>query len=361
MAVTLKDISEKTGVTPTVVSHVLNDRLGHIRVSKAKCALIKEVANQLGYVPNLKAKSMITRKSYTIGVICSYPFEHKDSFEHSLVDSYFYDTLRGVEEISRQVHYHCLYTVCNLSDLDEFIHPRAMRDGSIDGAVLVGYTSPEVLDKLASYNMPCIQVGSNIDPESNIECIYADLDAAFKKVAHHLAKIGHHRIQLILPAGPGPKVLADNFLHIDNLPKGAKPEVFVGENMNPNYDEMYKHGQNLGRRTDFPLALIVSGAACKGLIDGLASEGRYCPHDYSLVVTSNSPNAVFIPGIHLSMSSIMLDQVKVGQLAAKRLLSRLEVLSSETGKPFSNIVPCKITYRDSVINRKRGVLENNTR
>ncbi|MGI5893771.1 MAG: LacI family DNA-binding transcriptional regulator [Candidatus Merdivicinus sp.] len=67
MSVTIKQISEISGVSRGTVDRVLN---GRGRVSPEKEALVRRVAEQLGYKPNLAGKALAARKkSYTIGVL----------------------------------------------------------------------------------------------------------------------------------------------------------------------------------------------------------------------------------------------------------------------------------------------------
>jgi len=68
--ITLKDLSVLTGVSATAISHILNDRLGHVRASVATQQRVLSVAKEQGYVPRLQARSMATRRSYAIGVVC---------------------------------------------------------------------------------------------------------------------------------------------------------------------------------------------------------------------------------------------------------------------------------------------------
>lgn len=67
MAVTIKQISEISGVSRGTVDRVLNERG---KVSPEKEALVRKVAKQLGYQPNLAGKALAARKKfYVIGVL----------------------------------------------------------------------------------------------------------------------------------------------------------------------------------------------------------------------------------------------------------------------------------------------------
>lgn len=68
MAVTIKQISELSGVSRGTVDRVLNGR-GH--VAPEKDALVRRVAKQLGYQPNMAGKALAARKNPTPSVCCS--------------------------------------------------------------------------------------------------------------------------------------------------------------------------------------------------------------------------------------------------------------------------------------------------
>ncbi len=347
MAVTLKDIAKKAGVTPTVVSHVLNDRLGHIRVSKAKSALIREVAVELGYVPNLKARAMITRKSYTIGLICSYPYKPDNQELQSVVDSYMVSALRGVEQACREVDYHCLVSYCDLSNLENFVHPRAMQDGSVDGVVLIGYTSSDVVRKLTSMGIPCVQIGSNIESYSNdIDCVYADLDDGFAQAVRYLASLGHRRIQLYLPDGPGPKLHAENFRKLSGQIEGVSAEVVLGSNLESHIEYGYKHAEGMLNRKDRPSAFIMGIVHAIGFSKCFSEAGLACPRDYSLMYfTSNFANRYICDeSVSRPVSLIWWNGVDVGYIAARKLLSKLGVITLSSEEQRCITVPCKLIY-----------------
>lgn len=75
--VTLKDIAAHVGVSISAVSLVLNER-GEGRVRPDVAARIRQVADELGYAPNLLARGLKTNQSHTIGLlsdqVASVPF-----------------------------------------------------------------------------------------------------------------------------------------------------------------------------------------------------------------------------------------------------------------------------------------------
>jgi LacI family transcriptional regulator len=66
MSVTIKDIASLAGVSYSTVSKALNDSPLVKEKTKKK---IFRIADQLGYVPNFAAKSLVSKKSNTIGLL----------------------------------------------------------------------------------------------------------------------------------------------------------------------------------------------------------------------------------------------------------------------------------------------------
>ena len=61
--VTIKDIASATGVSATTVSNVINGKTG--RVSAETVAKINKAIDDLGYVPNMSARSLVSWRTWT--------------------------------------------------------------------------------------------------------------------------------------------------------------------------------------------------------------------------------------------------------------------------------------------------------
>ena len=90
MSVTIRQISELSGVSRGTVDRVLN---GRGRVSPEKEALVRRVAEQLGYKPNLAGKALAAKKkSYTVGVLLT-----------AEGVSFFDEVIRGAEQAALEL------------------------------------------------------------------------------------------------------------------------------------------------------------------------------------------------------------------------------------------------------------------
>ena len=66
--VSLKDVAREAGVSVTTASYVLN-RKPDARISEETSRRVRAAAKRLKYVPNISARTMISRRSQLIGVI----------------------------------------------------------------------------------------------------------------------------------------------------------------------------------------------------------------------------------------------------------------------------------------------------
>ncbi|NHH99184.1 LacI family DNA-binding transcriptional regulator [Oceanimonas sp. MB9] len=68
---TIADVAAAAGVSRTTVSHALNDRG---QVDPQTRARVKQIANELGYSPNLRAQRLRTGRTNSIALLSSMPF-----------------------------------------------------------------------------------------------------------------------------------------------------------------------------------------------------------------------------------------------------------------------------------------------
>ena len=320
--VTLKQIAQRVNVSTSVVSHVLNSPSGNTRVSKAKRELIERVARELQYVPNLRARSLVTRRTQTLGFVISRSFV-KNSHKS---DAYFHAILNGIEQVCRSAGYKTLYARYEPNELEEIVYPRSIRDGSVDGVIFAGYTPPEALKKLATLKVPCVQVGTNVELDSGVQCITSDLGRAFEQVVRRLRELGHKRVQLVLPGGPGPQRVARKFQNLSSIIAGAEPEVAMMQTLASNRESALAHAQAMLRRSRRPTAFICNPVHAHALAEGLAEGGLTCPRDYSMVCfgAADAEDQRLYPA-NVRLSFIVLPVEEAGRRAAAALLGRLGV------------------------------------
>lgn len=94
--ITIKDIAKKLGLSTSTVSRALSDSW---EIKKETKELVIKTAAELNYHPNTQAKGLVTKKSYTIGIVVP-----------ELVTSFFPMIISGIQKILMHEGYQILIT-----------------------------------------------------------------------------------------------------------------------------------------------------------------------------------------------------------------------------------------------------------
>ncbi len=185
MAVTSKDIARKLKISQSTVSRALR---GDPRVAPETAARVLEAARQMNYTPNLAARSLITRRTGTVGVVVSditnpfYP-ELLDILHNELALA-GYRTVLFNEQTDASVEQH-------VGDL--------VNGAAVDGLVYVSATLGTPLPGRGARDIPVVLVNRYIDA-AHVDTVVSDNHRGGRLVAEAMVELGHRRIALI--AGP---------------------------------------------------------------------------------------------------------------------------------------------------------------
>lgn len=188
-APTLKDVASLAGVSPYTVSAVLNGARSNTVVSEATRRRIVESAERVNYHPNAVARSLASRKTYSIGV----QFGVLNPTE-AIGNSYATGLLQGMMHEAALHQYNILlYTE---EWIDAAKSARTFRDRRTDGVILVApLMDTDMLQALSA--LPLSLVAISADPEScadHVPCVDVDNSAGIHAAVAHLVAQGHTRI-----------------------------------------------------------------------------------------------------------------------------------------------------------------------
>lgn len=191
MACTIRDIARAANVSVTTVSLVLRGK--ECRVSESTKFRIRKIADQMHYIPNQVAVSLVTKKTHTIGLIYS-----------NMLNPFYAELAAGVERSAHLHNYSLL--ICNCDELVErcVSNIELLESRCIDGFVMQPPETindrPELLrtltEKLNQCSIPYVIL------DRAIHNVYHDYVAADHKLGgilavEHLVKLGHKRIGCI--------------------------------------------------------------------------------------------------------------------------------------------------------------------
>lgn len=179
--VTIKDVAREASVSVATVSRVLNGA-GVVRAETAR--RIRDVAHALRYTPHSGARSLITSKTHTIGVLLP-----------DLYGEFFSEMIRGIDEAASASQHHILVSraYAGRSEIEEAMC--AMR-GRVDGVVVM---SPEVdADSLGNVptNLPIVLLCSAVRG-AEFDSVTIQNYRGAKEIVGHLISLGHRKIAII--------------------------------------------------------------------------------------------------------------------------------------------------------------------
>jgi LacI family transcriptional regulator len=136
MKVTIRDVARVAGVSVATVSRVFNDS-GPVNEETRR--RIREVASELRYVPNSAARSLITSRTNTLGVLLP-----------DLYGEFFSEVIRGIDQTAQEHDYHLLVSSSHNDKAEMETALRAMR-GRVDGVIVM---SPDIDAQVLAANLP---------------------------------------------------------------------------------------------------------------------------------------------------------------------------------------------------------------
>ena len=128
MAVTIKDVAKKAGVSPSTVSRVLSN---HPRISTETSKKIKPIMEQMGYHPNMMAKSLVSKTTNSICIML--PKSAEELFSNYLL----YGIIRGIVTQAGRLGYDVLISSgANEKEEVEGVS-RLLNGRRVDGVILL--------------------------------------------------------------------------------------------------------------------------------------------------------------------------------------------------------------------------------
>jgi LacI family transcriptional regulator len=181
--VRLKDIADRTGFSTNTVSLALRQSP---RIPQQTRDVIRRAAEELNYLPNHIAKSLVSRETKTIGLVIT------DINNPALTQ-----TAQAIEIALAERGYGTLFATSNNTLSEEIRAIDLFRSRQVDG-MLIYPTSHRMLEHirpLRRANYPVVLLVG--DPDSGIDAVSIDDRRGAYKATRHLIEIGHRRIGLI--------------------------------------------------------------------------------------------------------------------------------------------------------------------
>lgn len=186
---TVREIAAHCGVSQATVSRVLNGNYKHgFSVRKELRQKITQVANELGYRPNLAAQNLVQRQTKIVAVLgCSTGFNWPSNI--------YQLTMEAAVHFLQGHHYDICITAPNPERNRTELPP-----WRVDGVIVLQECSPETIEEMEKTHLPYVVVNGVGGPSCS--SVVPDDVEATRRAVDYLLELGHRRIAY---AGPTPE------------------------------------------------------------------------------------------------------------------------------------------------------------
>ncbi len=332
---TIKDIARLARVSHTTVSRVINGRPGVKPSTKER---IVRLVKELDYQPNLVARSLVVRKSKTLGLIIT-----------TIRNPFYIELAQGIEETASSYGYTVVLCCTNYDLSLEGEHIRELKRRGVDGIILTSaHIKDEHVAALVEDGFPLVLVNRRImDRElfARVDYIGVDNLKGGEMAVEHLLKMGHKRIGSL-----------ESSVTMERMEGACRALGRYGLRLE---DELVFGGDYL-KGTGYEAARRFLSLSCPptaifslndymalGVYDALLERGVKVPEDIALVGFNDIE---FASHRMVGLTTISQKKYTLGAMAVQRLIERIE-----GGSPGGKwILEPELVIRRSCGYRQRG-------
>ncbi|WP_158881740.1 LacI family DNA-binding transcriptional regulator [Rhodanobacter sp. L36] len=338
-AVTIKDVAREARVSVASVSRALNGGNG---VTAETGQRIREVAKRLRYVPHAAARTLITRRTNTIGALLP-----------DLHGEFFSELIRGIDLAARARGFHLLVSSSHDSVEEAAAALRAMQ-GRVDGMLIL---SPRVdaafLQSNLPASLPAVLLNSAVESDEYGVLNIDNYTGAYAMV-RHLVDTGHNDIAFI--TGPEKNFDAEQremgyraamAAHAPN----AAINIVAGDFTE---DSGYRAGRTLLAHAARPQAVFAANdMMAVGCLFALKEAGLNIPQDIALAGFDDIPIARYVTP---PLTTVRVRIVDLGRSALEQLAALLE--NPDSPPASAQTLGCEIITRETCGMRLAAPLPN---
>jgi LacI family transcriptional regulator len=180
--ITLADVAREAGTSASTASRALS---GHGYVAPDVRKRLLAVADRMGYVPNLSARTLKQRTSRVVGVVVS-----------DLGNQFYAALAAGIEMTLREANYQMLLLGDNSDAMQELTGVRTFLSMHAPGVIMTP-ASTSGADLLVSRGVPVVEVDRRL-ATSSCDAVVIDNEQGARAAVTHLVEHGHTRIGLLM-------------------------------------------------------------------------------------------------------------------------------------------------------------------
>ncbi len=306
MAVTIKDVAERAGVSIASVSRALH---GTGVVTEKTRHLVQRAAKELRYTPHETARSLITRRTNTVGVLLP-----------DIYGEYFSELIQSIDRAARQRGLHLLVSGSH-GDAAETARVLRSMNGRVDGVLVMSpYADAALVSDSLPDALPAVLLNTPSDTDTR-SAIQIDNYGGAMAMVQHLRELGHRHITHI--TGP-----VDNFESAERLRgfqaamnqvEGGRAEVIVGDFTE---DFGFRAGAKLAAASVRPDAIFAANDMMAiGCLFAFRQAGLSVPRDIALAGFDDIPVARYVSP---PLTTVRTQAKEIGKQALDKLAHAID-------------------------------------
>ena len=313
-AATIFDVAKRAGVSYSTVSRVVND---YAHVKPATRARVQAAMAELGYVANLKARSLAGGRSQVIGILI-----------YDLDTNYNVEVVRGIDEEVSKLDYDMMLSTTHHRRQKEADYVAKLARGLVDGLLIV---LPSNLDAyyatLEAQNYPFVLIDHEGITRAGGGSIQATNFQGGYEATRHLLDLGHRRIGIITGPYSDPGAVSSA---VDRLAGYQAALRDAGIALAPTlisegdfgFTSGYTGTQRFLALAEPPTAIVAaSDVAAFGVIEGALAAGLAVPQNLSVIGFDDIPEAAYR---RPALTTIRQPLREMGRLSTRMLINHLE-------------------------------------
>ncbi len=326
---TIKDVAKQVGVSTATVSHVINNT--RFVSAELKQRVLKAIQD-LGYHPNAIARSLVKRKTHTIGILIS-----------DILNPFYTAIVRGIEDVTYKSGYSVM--LCN-TDEDpekEILYIQMLLEKRTDGLVISTAFQDGMHPLLSRLKgIPLVTTVRKIKG-LDADAVLGDNRGGAYQAVEHLIRLGHRRIGIL----SGPTGLSSGAERLEGYKKALEDHrisiedqwVTIGDFKR---ESGYSLTKEMFQRDPLPTALfVVNNQMAIGALQALIELKIRIPKDISFI---SFDDMEWYPFLDPPLTTVEHSPYLIGKAAGEMLLQRI---SKNWKHPKRVIIPSHLIIRKS--------------
>jgi len=329
--VTIKDVAARSGFSVTTVSHVINKTRFVDKSTKNK---VLDAISELGYRPNIIARSLKGKGTKTIGLIIS-----------DIREGFFSEIIKSIETKAFKEGYNVILCDSEEKVKEERFYIDVLLQKGIDGLILSPVDSNADFEDILVYHIPITQLDRKMN-NLKTDFVGIDNEESSKKAVYHLLNEGYKKIGYI---GFEERIYTmekrrDGYVQAlkeEGLDSFTLHISYQTENIESTITKWFDNNR------DIDSVICGNENICYGVLSAVNRMGIKIPDDLGVISFDDTKWFKFV---YTPISAISQPTRKIGEVAVEMLIKRIK--NKNIDKNFKDIfLETKLIVRESSVRR----------